>query len=152
VYKQTFDPMVYINIKPMSNNIQITPNLLFKRSDGTWIIKHPFAEAGKAPFAIIADWCGHCRTLKTNIKTVQSKYDPKFNFFYLDGGKNDDPHTQKVLEAMGVNSFPTIFIIQKGGILTPYRGSREPFELYIFLHRYTKLCDIDNFKIIIINW
>jgi thiol-disulfide isomerase/thioredoxin len=114
---------------PNNSTFRITPNLLVKRSDKKWIIQHPFAQTGTSLFAITADWCGHCKRLHSAIKETQSKYDNKFKFFYLDASNNDDPAVKKVLEAMQVNSFPTLYRLQHG-VLTPYKGSREPFELY----------------------
>lgn len=107
----------------MSNHgIQITSSIVTKRSDGKWILNHPFAQSGGALFVVKAKWCGYCHKLDAEIKKAFEFN--KFKYFYLDEAGN-----QSLLEKMNVSGFPTMFYVQQGGVLSPYRGDRSAIEL-----------------------
>lgn len=105
-----------------SPGMQVTANLIMKRSDGKWILNHPFAQVGGGLFVVKAKWCGFCHKLDAEIKKAFQFN--QFKYFYLDEAGN-----QKLLQAMGISGFPTMFYIQAGGVLTPYKGDRSAIEL-----------------------
>jgi thiol-disulfide isomerase/thioredoxin len=106
--------------------VAISSDLLVQRSDGKWILNHPFAQNGGSMFAAIASWCGHCKRLKANVNEA-FKIKP-FSFFYLDCSDDNSVVKQK-LGKMKINGFPTIFYVDINGILIPYDGDRSPQTL-----------------------
>jgi len=112
----------------MSNiGTQLSNKLIVARSDGKWIINHPFAQIGGGLFAVTAKWCGYCHKLNDSVR--QAFQMKRFTFFYLDGGDDNDVQTKKLLQKMNVSGFPTLFYIAQGGVLVPYNGSRSPKDL-----------------------
>lgn len=106
--------------------MQVTGSVISRQAGGNLILNHPFAQTGGALFAITADWCGHCVTLKSDVLKAQ-KIKP-FKFFFFDGGK-DDFKTKAKINEIGVSGFPSLFKVHKGGLLTPYNGPRNPMAL-----------------------
>jgi len=82
-------------------------------------------------FAVVADWCGHCRTLKATVP--QSQLLMPFDFFYMNGDKTQE-HRDKT-ERMGVHGFPTIYYINRDGVLQEYTGGRSANDLARVFHK-----------------
>jgi thiol:disulfide interchange protein len=91
----------------------------------------PFAKAGGGLFAITADWCGHCKTLKANVKNARTIQ--PFDFYWMDGDKTA-AHQAKASE-LKVQGFPTLYYIERDGQLMPYTGGRGAEDLVHIFHQ-----------------
>ena len=99
---------------------EVSPEILQKTKDG-WRIAAPSAQPGGGMFAVVADWCGHCKTLKSTV--AQAQRNKPFDFFYMTGDKTNDHKTKS--QQLGVEGFPTTYFIGRNGVLFPYNGARS---------------------------
>lgn len=77
---------------------------------------------GGGLFAVVADWCGFCKSLKKNVDEAQKIR--SFDFYFLDADKS-----RAKVQEMGVPGFPMMYTIGKGGQLTEYNGGRNVKDL-----------------------
>ena len=74
-----------------------------------------FEERG-AIVAVLADWCGHCKAVKPVLESLMA--DPSLDVTLLDADSTS-PQVQKIIEALDVKGYPSIFVAGK-----PYKGPR----------------------------
>lgn len=67
-----------------------------------------------------ADWCPHCQAAKPQMDRAASFLGSVVPVYEVDSERNAD-----VIEALGVESFPTILFRDARGKLTEYQGARE---------------------------
>ena len=63
------------------SSVEIRPETL-QQFDGRWFLNNDMARPGGGMFAIVADFCGHCRVLKDNVQRAQRNR--PFDFFFLE--------------------------------------------------------------------
>ena len=68
----------------------------------------------RALLVVFAPWCGHCRRFEAQL----ARYGADIPVFGLNGDAED-------ASALGVQGFPTLFIVEKNGRLTRYNGDRD---------------------------
>lgn len=112
------------------DGVEIHPNVIMGSSDRP-ILGTPMAKAGGGLFAITAEWCGYCKKLKNSVK--QARTVQPFDFFWMDGDKT--PAHKKKSTDLKVQGFPTVYYIDRGGQLLPYKGGREPGDLVHIFHQ-----------------
>lgn len=76
--------------------------------------------SGPAVLFVKADWCGHCTAAKPEIRKAAEILGSVLPVYEIDSDKQRD-----VVEALGVNGFPTILFRSANGQLTNYRGERS---------------------------
>lgn len=104
--------------------IKVSPKDI-QQYNGQWYLTIPASQNGNAMFVIEADWCGHCQRLgKTLYDAGRIIQFPVYNLEAI-----DDPDTTSKLSEMKVKGFPTVFLVQRGGLLVEYRGGRSLGEI-----------------------
>lgn len=68
-----------------------------------------------------AHWCGHCATMKPEIEKVAIIGGIRLPVLFVDGAKDSN---KQLLNILGVEGFPTVFIIKKNK-LVKYKGGRD---------------------------
>eukprot|EP01059_Diplonema_ambulator_P008006 TRINITY_DN17530_c0_g1_i1.p1 TRINITY_DN17530_c0_g1~~TRINITY_DN17530_c0_g1_i1.p1 ORF type:complete len:114 (+),score=34.34 TRINITY_DN17530_c0_g1_i1:73-414(+) len=67
-----------------------------------------------------ADWCGPCRVIEPEFKSLGSKYGAFGLFVRCD---IDDPVFEKILETLQIQAVPTFMAYQEGKMLDKLTGS-----------------------------
>lgn len=75
--------------------------------------------SGPAVIFVKADWCGHCRAAKPEIRKTAAILGSVLPVYEVDSDKHKD-----VVESMKVDGFPTIFFRNANDKLKQYRGER----------------------------
>lgn len=75
--------------------------------------------AGPAILFVKADWCPHCRAAKPEIAKAAQVLGTVLPVYEVDSERHKD-----VVEALGVDGFPTIFFRAASGKLKRYGGER----------------------------
>ena len=84
--------------------------------------------SGPGLLAIVSDYCGHCHTLKQNVKDAQKI--GRLNFYQL-SGDGSDTETKRVMKDLKVTGFPDMYHVSHDGSLKPYNGGRDPRTLVV---------------------
>lgn len=74
---------------------------------------------GPALLYVNVSWCGHCRAARPIMEKVSGVLGSVVPVYSIDGTKRDD-----LVEALGVQGFPTIFYVSQAGALYKYEGER----------------------------
>ena len=98
-----------------------------QKNGDDWYINHSLISGKFGIFAVVADWCGHCKSLKQEIKKAQSE--SAFNFMMLDGDKKSN---EPIMKRMGVTGFPTVFIYDTTGHLYDFSGRKAKDFISVF--------------------
>lgn len=112
---------------------------LYSGSDVTELTKSDFIEAdsvskftvkgfeGKRGLVVMyAEWCGHCKNMVTDYKSIASK--AKVNSKRYCAAVNC-VQEKELAENLGVKGFPTIKIVDEKGNMSDYNGGRSKKEL-----------------------
>lgn len=73
-----------------------------------------------AILAALADWCPHCKAAKPELDRASDILGSVVPVYEVDSERNAD-----VVEALGVQAFPTILFRDARGKLTEYTGDRK---------------------------
>jgi len=111
-------------------SIEIAPDVL-QYQNGKWIITIPFAQSGGGMLAIGTEWCGYCKQLKNVVKNAQME--KNFDFFWMDGEKTPDHEAKS--KQMNIKGYPTIFYINRNGVLHEYNGGRTAEDIAKVFHK-----------------
>lgn len=112
------------------SGIEVRSNLLTQSNNGQWVLQVPQSHRGGGLFAITADFCSHCQSLKKNVQEAQHR--TSFDYFYLDGASQSN---KQLLSQMNIEGFPTMYNINRNGILTEYNGGRNVESLAQTFHK-----------------
>ena len=102
-YSDKISSLSINDFEPKNNGVYIT-NKDFKGSPG--MIK------------IYAPWCGHCHNMIPTINELSKK---NVNIGIING---DDNINQPILEHIGLEGFPSLYLLKKSGRLVEYKGPR----------------------------
>ncbi len=108
----------------MFQGFQVSPDMIVKQR-GRFFLMPTMASVGNTVFVIAAPWCGHCQDLSKTLLTASRQFG--LNVLYMIG--DQDEASSRVMKAMNVSGFPTIFRVLPGGELLPYHGPRTPASL-----------------------
>lgn len=75
--------------------------------------------AGPAVLFVKADWCGHCKTTKPEIRAASSLLGSSVPIYEVDSERDAD-----TVKGLGVSGFPTIIFLNAQGRLGKYTGER----------------------------
>lgn len=100
---------------------KVSPNSVVEHR-GNFYMTIPNAVGRRGLFTVAVDWCGHCKQLAENIK--EARIVNPFPSYYVVGDEN--PASKRLTQRLGIEGFPSMFIIERDGRLTPYNGSRLP--------------------------
>ncbi len=102
---------------------QINPNTIREYNDGYRFIL-PAAMGKIGYITIAAPWCGHCNVLSESMKVARQKLN--FPSYYING---DDQSSKAIMQQLGVEGFPTMFVFDRDGKLYSYQQGRDPQSL-----------------------
>lgn len=93
----------------------------FKKSFGSWKVTNPAFKNKAGMIAFMAGWCGHCQRLKPNYDRVAALTMPEYPIGYVDAVAHPG-----LADAVGVQGYPTIFMVNEQGTLSgTYQGDRS---------------------------
>ena len=89
--------------------------------------------------AVTVSWCHYCQNMKPEFKASANMLEGNQLFF----ATIDADKSPKLVEKLGVSSFPTIFFIDKdGSIKDKYQGERDKFSFNHYMCVMTRQCRI----------
>ena len=89
------------------------------KKDGNYYVKKLAPTGGM--LLVKNDWCMHCRKLAPILEQVSKKLGKAFPIVKLDGDSNN-----AIVQALGVEGFPTIFYVERDGLISKrYEGERS---------------------------
>lgn len=93
----------------------------FAFRNGEWYITDPRIVGRRALFSVVAPWCGYCLRLSEQVR--QARQSTQMPSYYVVG--DGDDLSKQLSRAMGVQGYPTIYVIERDGKLTTYEGDRS---------------------------
>ena len=86
---------------------------------------------GKKLVWFYADWCGHCKSMKTEWDKASNKVDGKMVKINL--GDREDSKVGEISEKYNIEGFPTILLLDNGEIKQNYEEDRKAsnFENFV---------------------
>ena len=87
---------------------------------------------GKKLVWFYADWCGHCKSMKSEWDKASSKVDGKM--VKVDLGDNEDSKTNEISKKYNIQGFPTILLLDNGEIVEKYEGERKASDFEKFVN------------------
>lgn len=112
---------------------------LYSGSDVTELTKSDFIEAdsvskftvkgfeGKRGLVVMyAGWCGHCKNMVTDYKSIASRAKKNSKIYYA---AVNCVQEKELAENLGVKGFPTIKMVDEKGNMSDYNGGRSQEEL-----------------------
>ena len=93
----------------------------------------PFRRDIKLPSVLFCKWdnCGHCHSTAPEMKKVQSALKNAMPVYVVDAEKNS-----KVIDALKVNGFPEIIVVDKNRKVHKFNGNREASKIMQFIRQY----------------
>ena len=88
--------------------------------------------SGKKLVWFYADWCGHCKSMKTEWDTASSKVDGKMVKINL--GDSKDSKVEEISKKYNIQGFPTILLLDNGEIQETYEGERKASDFESFVN------------------
>lgn len=85
-----------------------------------WFERHIYGEGGPVLLKFGAEWCGPCRSLDANLRTVEPMFRGRIKVVRVDVGEHPE-----LAQTFGVRSIPHSFVIYQGRIVEQRRGSME---------------------------
>ena len=74
-----------------------------------------------------APWCGHCKTMVPTLKKLAKTLQP---YDVHVGSVNcDDARNEELAESVGVEGYPSIYMVKKSGRLVEYHGDHDAKSL-----------------------
>ena len=87
---------------------------------------------GKKLVWFYADWCEHCKKMKSAWDTASEKF--KDVMVKIDLGDSKDTEQQKISEKYKIKGFPTILLLDNGEISEKYEGERKASDFETFVN------------------
>jgi len=96
------------------------------------------AQKSKKPAAVLffVNWCHYCKSFAPVYEEMRKEYSSKFNFVFVDC---DDPANQKLMSEYGVNSFPSLYLVNM------QTKTKEYIEPYKYHQKDEMKSILDNF-------
>lgn len=93
----------------------------------------PFQRNIKLPSVLFCVWeqCGHCHSTAPAMKKVQAILKNEMPVYVVDAEKNN-----KIIEALKVNGFPEIIVVDKNRRVHKFNGPREAPKIIQFIRQY----------------
>ena len=91
---------------------------------------------GKKLVWFYADWCGHCKKMKSGWDTASDKF--KDVMVKIDLGDSKDAEQQKISKKYNIDGFPTILLLDNGEIEKTYEGGRNAKDFETFCSNLKK--------------
>ncbi len=93
----------------------------------------PFRRDMNLPAVVFvkADWCPHCHSMAPHMKRAQKMLGSTMPVYVVDADAN-----QNVVQQLGVQGFPTVFVIGADRRKREYDGPREAKSIAVFARRF----------------
>ena len=93
----------------------------------------PFRRDIELPSVLFCKWnnCGHCHNVAPIMKKVQAILKNEIPVYVVDAEKNN-----KIVEALKINGFPEIIVVDTNRKVHKYNGPREANKMVDFIRRY----------------
>ena len=88
---------------------------------------------GKKLVWFYADWCGHCKSMKTEWDTASNKVDGKMVKVNL--GDSKDSKVEEISKKYNIDGFPTILLLHNGEIEETYEQERKASDFESFVNK-----------------
>ena len=87
---------------------------------------------GKKLVWFYADWCGHCKSMQSEWDKASKNVNGKMVKVNLGDGENAD--VKKISDTYGIQSFPTILLLENGQKKEEYSGQRKASDFESFVN------------------
>lgn len=78
-----------------------------------------------------ADWCPHCHSMAPHMKRAQKLLGNTMPVYVVDADADD-----KIVQKLGVQGFPTVFVISADRKKREYTGDRDAKAIASFARKY----------------
>lgn len=100
-------------------------------------LSHPLLYNKKGMVVCSVGWCGYCKQLAPTYSKISKTLGNSFPLFYIDG----DKYPEFVKKTLNVNSYPTIFYIDRTGKpYSKYNGERNEIAMMQDICKESQVC------------
>lgn len=86
--------------------------------------------SGKKLVWFYADWCGHCKKMKSAWDSAAEKV--KGQMVKINLGNSEDKKQQEISKKYNIEGYPTIYLLNNGEIEEKYKGGRNSDDFESF--------------------